>query len=486
MREAGWLAVALCLVAAVTGLYAGLLGVTNATTVALSFLVVILITAAASRLWVAVTTSVAAMLAMNFFFLPPVGSLRIADPQNWLALFVFLAVSLVASNLSAAARARTAEAVTHRDEMARLFDLSRDVLLVTDSQEAIALLARFIGRHFSFEYVAICLPRRDGWDVFESGPLRLPLDTGQLALQEDQRTITVAGRIVQLVPLRLGRKPIGLFAAAGGPVEPATLDALGGIAAIAIERAQFLGEREAAEVARRSEALKSALLASLGHDLRTPLTAIRVAASNLQASWLGDEDRREQSQLVLTEVERLTRLFENILEMARIEAGGIAAAYRWVDPSEIVQAALDQIGHAALGAHPLDLRIDTDRLVRLDPRLTAAALAHLLENAAQYAPAQSAVTVTADVTAEGLEISVRDLGPGIPDADLPHVFERFYRGGGGKRRPSGTGMGLSIARGLLAAEHGRVWAENCADGGARFTIAVPAETKPAAPVGQTA
>jgi two-component system sensor histidine kinase KdpD len=484
-RDAGWVAAALGLVATVTWLYAGLLGVTNATTVALSFLVVILIIAAASRLWVAVATSVVAMLAMNFFFLPPVRSLRIADPQNWLALFVFLAVSLVASNLSAAARARTAEAVAHRDDMARLFDLSRDVLLVTDSQEAIPLLARFIGRHFSFDYVAICLPRRDGWDVFESGPLRLPLDTGQLSLQEDHRAITVAGRSVQLVPLRLGRKPIGLFAAAGRRVEPDTLDALGGIAAIAIERAQFLGEREAAEVARRSEALKSALLASIGHDLRTPLTAIRVAASNLQASWLGDEDRREQSQLVLTEVERLTRLFENILEMARIEAGGIAAAYRWVDPSEIVEAARDQVGRA-LGAHPLELQIDADSLVRLDPRLTAAALAHLLENAAQYAPEQSTVTVTADVTAAGLEISVRDLGPGIPEADLPHVFERFYRGRDGKRRPSGTGMGLSIARGLLAAEQGRVWVENCAGGGARFTIAVPAETKPASPVGQTA
>jgi two-component system sensor histidine kinase KdpD len=484
MQEAGRLAVALGLVAGVTALYAGLLGVTNATTVALSYLVVILIVAAISRLWIAVTTSVVAMLAMNFFFLPPVGTMAIADPQNWVALFVFLAVSLVASNLSAAARARTTDALAHRDEMARLFDLSRDVLLVTDRQEAIALLARFISRHFLFDYVAICLPKRDGWELFESGPLALPLDTSQLSLLDEHGTVTVAGRRVQLVPLRLGKKAIGIFAAAGRPVDSGTLDALGGIAAIAIERAQFLGEREAAEVARRSEALKSALLASIGHDLRTPLTAIRVAASNLQASWLGDEDRREQSQLVLTEVERLTRLFENILEMARIDAGGVAAASRWVDPSEIVEAARDQAGHA-LGAHPLDLQIKVDSLVRLDPRLTAAALAHLLENAAQYAPEQSTVTVTADVTAAGLEISVRDLGPGIPDADLPHLFERFYRGGNGKRRPAGTGMGLSIARGLLAAEQGRVWAENCAGGGARFTIVVPAETKAAAPVGQT-
>src|SRR5213078_3989133 len=122
------------------------------------------------------------------------------------------------------------------------------------------------------------------------------------------RIITAGDHAVRIVPLRLGTKPIGVLAAAGRPVDPGSLDALGGIVAIAIERVQFLEERKAAELARQSEQLKSALLASLGHDLRTPLTAIRVAATNLQASWLGEQDRREQSQVVLAEVERLTRL----------------------------------------------------------------------------------------------------------------------------------------------------------------------------------
>jgi two-component system sensor histidine kinase KdpD len=474
-RDLSRLAAALAAVALVTSAYVGWLNVTNATMVALSFLLIVLVVATTSRLWIAVVTSVTAMLSFNFFFLPPVGTFTIADPQNWVALFAFLAVSLVASNLSSVARARTDEALGRRDEMASLFDLSRDVLLVTDSREAITLLARFIYRRFGLDYVAICLPKQGDWDVFESGPLALALDRSQLSLDADHRSIVVANQRVQLVPLRLGKKPVGLLAAAGREIEAGTLDALGGIAAIAIERAQFLEERETAEVARRSEALKSALLASLGHDLRTPLTAIRVAASNLQASWLSDDDRREQSQLVLAEVERLTRLFQNILEMARIDAGGISMESRWVDPSEIIEAARDQV-EQALRQHTVEVQVDDSRLVHLDPRLTAAALAHLLENAAQYAPARSVITVAAVVSANDLEISVRDRGAGVAEADLPHLFERFYRGGEAKRRASGTGMGLSIARGLLAVEQGRVWGENCPGGGARFTIRIPVKT----------
>ena len=281
---------------------------------------------------------------------------------------------------------------------------------------------------------------------------------------------------MRLAPLRLGARPIGLLAVAGRPIEPGTFDALAGLAAIAIERAQFLDERNTAELARQSEALKSALLASLGHDLRTPLTAIRVAAGNLQASWPDEQQRREQSELIMAEVDQLTRLFQNILEMARIDAGAITQDTRWVAPSEIVEAARSRVEHALRG-RAVDLSGESERLVRLDPRLTAAALSHLLENAAQYSPVGSPIDVRASVTDDGLMIAVRDGGPGIAASDLPHVFERLYRGVNAKQRRSGTGMGLAIARGVLAVERGRIAAENCADGGARFTIVVPAEVK---------
>jgi two-component system sensor histidine kinase KdpD len=480
-------------IAAVTSIYVRWLHVANAATVSTTFLMIVLMIATTSRLRVAMITSVVAMLCFNFFFLPPAGTLTIADPQNWVALFAFLAVSIVASNLSAIARTRTREAVVRRDELARLFDLGRDVLVITDSRGAIPALARAIVRRFDLEYVAIALPRSNDWEVFEAGAATIELDphqlsaafaTAQTTLEFDAYARTYAGHrsmesdghAIRLVPLRVGTKPIGLLATTGRPIEAGTLDTLGGVVAIAIERARFLEELKAGELTRRSEELKTTLLASVGHDLRTPLTAIRVAATNLQAGSLKGDERQEQSDLILTEVERLTRLFQNILEMARIDNGKIATETRWVHPSEIIAAARCHVAHT-LSSHKVDMHVDPDLPVRLDPRLTATALAHLLENAAQYAPGDSLIDVHAGVTAEGVVIEVRDHGPGIVASDLPHLFERFYRGDAAKARASGTGMGLWIARSLLAVERGRIWAENAPGGGARFTIVVPAEVK---------
>ncbi len=492
--EIARLAAGVAAVSAATLAYTRWLHVSNATTVALTFLLIVLVVAATSRFRVAAVTSVVAMLAFNYFFLPPVSTWTIADPQNWVALFTFLAVSLVASNLADRAREQAREARSRRDELARLFDLSREVLLTTEGREAISSLARSIARRFDLAFVAIARPRGMEWELFEAGPLAITLDTSQLSLAfaaaqgglefdahertySGHRTITVADQVVRLVPLRVGTRPIGLMAAGGRPVEPGTLDALAAVVAIAIERASLLDDRKAAEIARRGEELKTALLASLGHDLRTPLTAIRVAASNLQNAALAPERLREQSDLILEEAERLGRLFENILEMARIDAGTVATDLQWTHPSEVVTAARSQV-ERGLRDHVVEVSVEPDTPVRIDPRLTASALAHVLENAAQYAPARSTISVTASVTGEGLVVTVHDRGPGISAADLPRLFERFYRGTTAKTHTSGTGMGLSIARGLLAAEHGRIWGENRADGGAQFTMVVPAEARP--------
>jgi two-component system sensor histidine kinase KdpD len=490
---------ALAAVSAVALVYGRWLHVSNPATVSTTYLLVVLLVATRSRFWIAAVTSLAAMLCFNYFFLPPVGTLTIADPHNWIALFVFLAVSLVASNLSTVARTRTREAVGRRDELARLFDLSRDVLLVTESREALAVLARSVARRFDLSYVAIALPPPPGWTVFEGGSGSVALDQRELAdafsaagktLEFDAHARTYAGHrtttssdgtLVRLVPLRVGTKPVGILAASGRPVEAGTLDALAGVVAIAIERVQFLEERKGAELTRHSEQLKTALLASLAHDLRTPLTAIRIAASNVGGSWLSEEERAEQGDIILAEVERLTRLFQNVIEMARIDAGAVAADARWTYPSEIVAAARDQV-EQSLRRHRLELRIDDDLAVRLDPRLVAAALAQLLQNASQYAPPGTAVLLDAGVADGALTVRVRDHGPGLMPADVPHLFERFRRGTAAGTGTSGTGMGLWIARGLLAAQQGRIWAENAPDGGAVFTVVVPAATRKSAEV----
>jgi two-component system sensor histidine kinase KdpD len=478
------------LVLALALAYRGL-HVSNITTIALTFLLVVLVAAAISRLAAAVVTSLVAVLCLNYFFLPPVSSFAVADPENWFVLFAFLAVSVVASNLSSVARTRADEALRRRDEMARLFDLSRDVLLVTDTREALSRLAKFIASRFDLDYVAICLKDESAWHVAAQGMIAVGLDEAELSLAmtdaeqttmpgahspgAGHRVVSAGGHSVRLVPLRARNRPVGLLAAVGRH-DPETLDAIGGVTAIAIERVQFLEERKAADLSRQSEEFKSALLASLGHDLRTPLTAIRVAATNLQAGWLTDAEREDHIDLVRTEVDRLTRLFQNILDMARIDAGAVGADLRWVHPSEIVEAAREQVIRT-LAHHAIDQRVAGERVVFVDPRLTASALAHVLENAAQYSPHGSTICVTVETTGEGLLIEVRDHGPGVVPGDLPHLFDRFYRGRPAVRRAAGTGMGLSIAKGMLAAEGGRIWAENCADGGAEFSILVPAETR---------
>jgi two-component system sensor histidine kinase KdpD len=455
------------------------------TTVSLAFLLVVLATATVGRLWTAIVMSIAAMLTLNFFFLPPVGTFTIADPQNWIALFAFLVVAVIASNLSAAAQARTSEAIASRNEVTRLFDLTRDVLLTTETAGAIDALARHIARRFELGKIAICLPIEHGWRIHQGGSedIRIETVTLNMALarargivEYDARQRAYGGHMqvsgeqaLVLVPLRHGTKAVGLLATSS-TMDIGSLDALAGVVAIAIERAQFLAERDAAELIKQKADLAATLLASLSHDLRTPLTAIQAAVENLRGE-LSPDQRIEQARAASAELHRLTRLFQDILDMARIDAAAIRVDKQWVTAADVVDAASAHVRHALEG-HALRVEADEDREVEVDPRLASVALSHVLENAAQYSPADCEIIVEARVEGDGLHVSVTDRGPGLDPGELDHLFERFYRGQAARQRTFGTGMGLSITRGLLAAAGGRIWAENV-DGGARFSMVIP-------------
>jgi two-component system sensor histidine kinase KdpD len=284
------------------------------------------------------------------------------------------------------------------------------------------------------------------------------------------------GAVVTLVPLRLGSRPVGLLATDDSRLERGTLDALGGVIAIAIERAHFLEDRKAAETLKQRADLASALLASFSHDLRTPLTAVRVAVANLRSRDIPETERVSQADIALKEIDRLNRLFQDILDMARIDAEAIEAERQWVAPADIVDAAIAQLG-PVLDGRALNVDADAGAEVHVDPRLTSSALGHLLENAAHYSPAEAPIDIRGWSDADGLHLVVRDHGNGLDAAELDHLFERFYRGPAGRTHVAGTGMGLAISRGLLAAEGGRIWGENVPDGGARFTIVVPAPVR---------
>lgn len=457
------------------------------TTAALALLLVVLGAATLARLRTAIAVSLLAMLILNFFFLPPLGTFTIADPQNWIALFAFLVVAVIGSNLSAAAQERARDAISRRNEVTRLFDLTRDVLLTTDTAGAIDILARHVARRFELPRIAICLPGDDGWRVHQGGREDVLVETDTLnaafarargPLEFDARQRAYGGheragahQELFIVPLRHGTRAVGLLVATSSVIDLGTLDAVAGVVAIAIERTQFLAERDAAALVRQKADLASTLLASLSHDLRTPLTAIRVAVENLREE-LPAIERRTQATAAMAELERLTRLFQDILDMARIDAAAIRIEREWIAPADIVDAALAHVRHAVEG-HALRVEAGADAEVEIDPRLTSVALSHVIENAAQYSPLDAPIVVCAEAAGDGLRVSVTDGGPGLDAGELTHLFDRFYRGHAARRTTFGTGMGLSISRGLLSAAGGRIWAENVSTGGARFSLFVP-------------
>ena len=459
------------------------------TTVGLALLVVVLATATFGRLWIATVVAVVATGAFNFYFFPPIGTFTISDSQNWIAVISFLIAAVITSNLSAAAQARARDAVARRNEVTRLFDLTRDVLLTTEAAGAIDLLARHVARRFELSRIAICLPTEDGWRVHQGGveDVRIDVDVLNNALAKARGTLecdahqgahgghlrakSESGELL-VVPLRHGTRAVGLLAAVAPALDVGSLDAVAGVVAIAIERTQFLAEREAAELVRQKADLAATLLASLSHDLKTPLTAIGVAVENLRGE-LSANERQGQASAALVELHRLTRLFQDILDMARIDAAAIHVEPQWVTPADVVDAAAAHVRHA-LNGRGLRIEADTEAQVHVDPRVVSVALSHLLENAARYSPADREIAVDARVESDGFHVVVTDQGAGLDPGELEQLFERFFRGQRARQLAPGTGMGLAITRGLLAAVNGRVWAENAPGAGARFTMLVRA------------
>lgn len=480
-------------VAVVTASYTLLITGLNATTVALTFLLVVLFAAAAHGLGPAILASVAGMLCFNFFFLPPVGTFTVHDPQNWVALFTFLATAIIASQLSSAARKRAWEAERSRAEVWKLYELSRAIIITPDPETAVSAISRQVREVFGSE-CEIYTPDEGGnlhrlAAVSENAPrlaseslLREVHERGETRLETEDGSI--------YAPLKVGVRVTGVLFLPSQTLHRESIEALSGLVALALERARFLRELSHTEALRQSDQLKSALLASVSHDLRTPLTSIRAAVDNLLEKNL-DWDREallEFHLIIREEVNRLTRLVQNLLEMARIEAGELHPVKEWGSVSEIVDNALDRCG-AGLGDHRIRLDFAEDLpMARMDSRLIAEVVTSLVDNAAKYSQRGSEVIIRGSISSDQLTLSVRDHGPGIPANELPHIFDKFYRGTSGSAKArDGTGMGLAIARGIVEAHGGRIWAESSPGSGSTFAFTLPVETrspvKPLASVG---
>ena len=407
------------------------------------------------------------VLGFNFFFLPPVGTFTIAEPENWAALFAFLVTAVTASKLSSNAKSRAEEALAGRNEMARLYELSR-ALLMDEGHDAV--------RHSVAQANQIL--RAGPIAFFEAASNRIYGSLSDTNLShEDLARVAQGGEPLHraesiVIPVGLGSQLIGSLAFAAGHLSADARESVASLLAINYERAHALNRAAAAEVARRGEEFKSSLLDGLAHDLKTPLTAIRSCATRLIAfPPRTDELRQELLNIIDQESIRLQTTITEAVELARVESSDLHLDRERRSVIEIVEAALAEGRDEDRARYAF--HIPPDLQVFADPLLLRRALTQIFENARKYTPPGSPVQVEAAATDSTVTLSVLDRGPGLQPGELERVFDKFYRGRGGRDKVEGTGMGLAIARSIVEAHGGKVCAANRAGGGTSITMSLP-------------
>jgi two-component system sensor histidine kinase KdpD len=446
-------AVAVAGIALTTGLLYPLRDVAPVVALGVLYLLVVLLASSVWGLWLGIASALASALAFNFFHLPPTGRLTIAESGNWAALGVFLVVAVVASSLAESSRARAREVQERRREADLAAEMARLLLRGGDLHAALATAAQRLASALGLASAAISASEVDG-DARRVA----------IALRDDDRRIGTL-----LVPADL---PAHVLARLRERVAPA-LEAL---LAAALEREALLGERVETAALRRSDVLKTALLRSVSHDLRSPLTAILTASEPLAAAVIGDDDRRELGEIVGEEARRLARLVDNLLDLSRLEADGAAPRPQWCSLDEVLRAAVDSVA-----APPDTFRLGLSPglpLVRADASQLERAFANLLDNAARHGRGHP-VLIRASVVRSRVIVRIVDRGPGIALAEQERIFEPFYLAERDRAGHRGSGLGLAIARGFVEVNGGRVWVESLPGQGASFVVELPLEPQPA-------
>jgi len=457
----------------------------------LMFLTAVVAVAVRYGLWPSLLASVAASLAYNFFFLPPVYTFTITDPTNVAAFFFFMLIAFVVSNVAGRVRTQADTAIGRIRTTEQLYAFSRklagtatldDVLWATAYQIALMLKVR----------VVLLLPE-DGLLTVKSGyPPEDQLDQADLAAANwawsNDRTAgrgsdTLPGAKRLFLPMRTGRGPIGVIGIDNdrtGPLltpdQRRLLDALVDQGALAIERVLLVEDMDRVKRTVESERLRSALLTSISHDLKTPLASVLGAASTMRdlAGALSDTEKRDLLATVIDESERLNRFIANLLDMTKLESGAIVPNTALHDLGEIVGSALRRASKI-LTAHKVELVLAADLpMLQLDAVLFEQVLFNLLDNAAKYSPPETTISIKSRRERDQVVLEVADEGHGIPPDELESVFDKFYRAQKGDHVRPGTGLGLAISRGFVEAMRGTISAANRRDrSGAILAIRLP-------------
>jgi two-component system sensor histidine kinase KdpD len=446
----------------------------NPTTIALAFLLGVLAISTFWGLRPAVFMAIISTMAFNYFFLPPVGTFTIADPQNWIALLAFLITAVTASELSERAGREARNANERRHELERLYGFSQQLLSSDKAAELLNAIPRYIVESFGVRSAAISLSNRA--DIYRSGPNIDGLESHDLqlcCLRGEPRIDSVNQRAV--IPLSMGMRVVGSMGVSGSQLSRQTLEAIGGLIAISVERAGAVEKLSRAEAARESEQLRSLLLDSVTHEFRTPLTAIKASVTSLlTAPSLAADEKNELLTVINEESDRLNRLVGEAAEMAQLDAGKVELHLEPASIRDVVDETLEELKQVLM-PHPVEVKIPADLPpVRMDAGRIKEVLVHLLENAAKYSGPDTPIRITAEVKGGTLTTSVADRGPGIDDFEQSLVFEKFYRGRNQRVQVHGTGMGLAICKAIVEAHRGRIGLTSQLGHGSVFYFSLPA------------
>jgi len=470
--------------------------------IALVFLTAVLGSAVAYGLWPSLFASLLSVVAYNYFFLPPLYTTTIADPENVIAMVSFVIVAVIVSNLTSRVRSQAIAARQRAQTTEQLYLFSRKLNDAVTLEDLLWASAHQIALMLNLQVVLLLLSEGGEPILSASHPPAGGLSDADLAAARrcwssnrpaghDGEAHSGASRL--FLPMHTGRgvaAVIGLKAERQGPLLSADqrrlLEALCDQAALAIERIRLARDVDRARLAAETDRLRSALLTSISHDLRTPLASILGSATSLktQPDVLDESAKREMISTIQEEAERLNRFIGNLLDMTRLESGAVVPRSSMADLSEIVGSALERAARI-LEQHPVQVRLPPDLpMLNLDVVLFEQVLFNLLDNAGKYTPAGSLIRLQAQQEGEIVRLQIIDEGEGIPAADRERVFDKFYRIHAADRRRAGTGLGLAICRGFVEAMGGTITAGNRPDGpGAVFTLTlpVPVQIRPPAP-----
>ncbi|GHO42832.1 ATP-binding protein [Ktedonospora formicarum] len=494
------------------------------------YLLLVLILASTRGLYAAIVASLAAFLSFDYFLVPPLYTFTVGKSEEWLALLIFLITAVFTGQLAAALRQRAEQATLRESETRALYELVRTTTNEDGIERQLQIVAQSVVREFASGGVLDCtllLPDERGQlrvladgKQTEGGPIQLSPDeqaTAATAMREGKvidlysdvlatarnlsrywyrrgmGAVRSGHEYVRMLPLMVGQRCVGVVRLAMEEDPQQFILGMRGErltqraayfwtfmdqAASVIERARLRSESMEVELLRRTDALRSALLSSVSHDLRTPLASIKAAASSLlqeDVVW-SEEERMGFAQAIERQADRLNRLVGNILDMSRIEGGALKPEKEWYPLDELIH---DVISHMQTILQGREVRTSLPEHlppVQLDYLQMDQVITNLLENAVRYTPAGSPLEVSVEVVEHNVLVSIGDYGPGIPVDDLERIFDKFYRVLGTRRTSSstmGTGLGLAVCRGLVEAHGGHIWAENRQGGGALFRFTLP-------------